>query len=59
MGEKEQITARVKQIKAQIEETKSEYDKENLLHKESNKENLKSLYFDIPKKVYLFCINDF
>ena len=29
-GDKEQISARVKQIKAQIEETKSEYDKENL-----------------------------
>ena len=29
-GDKEKITARVKQIKAQIEETKSEFDKENL-----------------------------
>ena len=29
-GNKEQIANRVKQIKAQIEETKSEYDKENL-----------------------------
>ena len=29
-GEKEKIAARVKQIKAQIEETKSEFDKENL-----------------------------
>ena len=29
-GDKEKISARVKQIKAQIEETKSEFDKENL-----------------------------
>ena len=29
-GDKEQISARVRQIKGQIEETKSEYDKENL-----------------------------
>ena len=29
-GDKEAISSRVKQIKAQIEETKSEYDKENL-----------------------------
>ena len=29
-GDKEKIAARVKQIKAQIEETKSEFDKENL-----------------------------
>ena len=29
-GDKEQISARVRQLKAQIEETKSEYDKENL-----------------------------
>ncbi len=29
-GDKEQITSRVKQIKIQIEETKSEFDKENL-----------------------------
>lgn len=30
LGDKEKIAARVKQIRAQIEETKSEYDKENL-----------------------------
>ncbi len=30
LGDKEKIQARVKQIKAQIEETKSEFDKENL-----------------------------
>ena len=29
-GDKEQISTRVRQLKAQIEETKSEYDKENL-----------------------------